>query len=259
MALDRALDAQGLLDEALHQGGVGPEELQLVRVADEQPHGVGQPAGDGLEAPGDELVHEVLQLVHRERFLAVDLLVHVHEGRHDVVARIGPAGLEHHGEVVLGLDLQVDAGIELGLGEQARRRRQHGVTPALEGADLAPIETELLGDDRAGQRVGELLEELALAAGRERVDELVDDVLDVGDQLPHRRGLNTRFTIRRYRVCSGGSVRWRVDRWLQPRSAKARRRRSESSACRPLEMFDWEEMMRDKEASSGGCLTPCIP
>ena len=65
-----------------------------------------------------------------------------------------------------------------------------------------------------------------------------------------RRGLNTRFTIRRYRVCSGGSVRWRVDRWLQPRSAKARRRRSESSACRPLEMFDWEEKVAGSARTS---------
>ena len=76
----------------------------------------------GLEATGDELVHEVLQLGDRERLDAVFVLVGVDQRGDEVVGRVGSPGLEHRGEVVLCFELDLDGLEHLGVGQRAHRQ-----------------------------------------------------------------------------------------------------------------------------------------
>jgi hypothetical protein len=120
-------------------------------------------------------VHQVLQLVHRQR-LAVAL--GLDERGDEIVAGLGAALLELAGEVVLGADLDFGLLERFLDGEAAVGARQHGVGPALERRVFRGVEPELLADDDPGQREGELPDELAFAVVDERVDQLIGDLVN---------------------------------------------------------------------------------
>ena len=109
-------------------------------------------------------MHQVLQLSDAQRLDAVLALVRVHERGDEVVGRLGTPGLEDGGEVMLGLELDLDRLEHLVGGQRAHREREHGAGPAVEAMDLGAVEAELLGDDdpRKGHREVEV--ELALPA-----------------------------------------------------------------------------------------------
>ena len=71
--------------------------------------------------------------------------------------------------------------------EKAHGRREHAVAPGLEGVDLRSIEADLLGDDQAGQREGEGLNEITFALIDEGIDEIVGNSIEAGQHaLDHR-------------------------------------------------------------------------
>ncbi len=116
----------------------------------------------------------------RQRLDAVFVLVGVHERGDEVVGRLGPPGLEHRREMMLRLEFDLDGLEHLVVGQRAHRQRQHGAGPAVEAVDLGAVEAELLGDDDARQRHGEVEVELALAPIDQPVDQPSGDVVDVG-------------------------------------------------------------------------------
>ena len=92
---------------------------------------------------------------------------------------LGPPGLEHRREMMLGFEFDLDGLQHLVVGQRAHRQRQHGAGPAVEAVDLGAVESELLGDDDAGQRHREIEVELALAPLDQPVDQAAGDVVDV--------------------------------------------------------------------------------
>ncbi|CAB4926354.1 unannotated protein [freshwater metagenome] len=154
---------------------------------EEQQHRIADGVGGGRITACDELVHQVLEFVHRERLVAVGRVGK--EGREDVVGRVGAPLLEQGGQVVLGLGLHL--GVVLCgrlIDEEAHGRSQHAVAPALEGTDRIGVQADLLGDDKARQGKGEGVDEVALALVDEGIDEVVGDAGDAGQhRLDHAR------------------------------------------------------------------------
>lgn len=184
---DRGGDAHDLLDRGLAEIGVGAQERPLVGVVREGLHRQAQLVARGVEAAEDHERHRVAQLGRREP-LVVALRLH-----------------ERGGEVVAGLrravgDHRVAVGEELGqrrldlrqlLLERDAHRQADGGRQA---RDLRPVllrQTEQDRDDAGGVRLGELRDVLALAGGREPVDQLVrqrDEARREGGEGTRREG-----------------------------------------------------------------------
>ena len=147
-----------------------------------------QRAGRRLEPAGHELVHEVLQLGDGERLGAVLADVGMDERRDQVVLRVLTAAFELGGEVMLRFEFGLDRFEHLLLGQRTHRHREHRARPAVEAMDVAAIEAELLGDDRAGERHREVHVELALPRLDQPVDQLIAHLVDVRGHLPDPLG-----------------------------------------------------------------------
>ena len=162
-ALHGTLVAEHFLDERRHERQIAADPRLHIRAPGEQPHAVVEGAGGGLESPGDQLVHQVLQFGHAQRLGTVFADVGVHQRRDQIVRRLGATLLEHRGEVVLRFELDLDRLEQFVLGERSHRQRQHRLSPTVEPVDLRAIEAELLRNDDAGQRHREVHVELAFA------------------------------------------------------------------------------------------------
>jgi hypothetical protein len=145
----------------------------------EQPHAVVERTRRGLEAAGDQLVHQVLELGDGQRLGAVLAHVRMHQRRDEIGRRLRSALLEHRGEVMLRFEFDLHGLQEFVVGQRSHREGEHGLRPPVETMDLGAVESELLGDDDAGQRHGEVHVELALSRVDQPVDEIPRDLVDV--------------------------------------------------------------------------------
>ena len=175
VAFDRGLDAERLLDEVRDELTPLPEELLQVRtLADELQGGAEQPhrrlLSGGEEVGGDaDHVDDLGQLAVGERRGG--------QRREHVVARLAPAVLDVAAEAVVE---PLQRAVRHRCPSCCRRRccRGRRANAVAELVVLVLRDTQEVGDDEQGERVGVVADELALAAR----DELVD--LAVGEP-PH--------------------------------------------------------------------------
>jgi hypothetical protein len=175
--LDRRHPAQHLLDGERQQAGVRGELPALVGIPEQRLHAAGDHVARRLVA-ADEDEQPLLQDVLVGELLAVDL--RMDERRHHVVARTG-ATVGDHSAGVLGVLLERlhDPIHDVG----RRRHRQSGdelVGPAQQHVAVLGLDAEEVADHDHRQVRGDVVHEVALAAGRDRVDELVADAADAG-------------------------------------------------------------------------------
>ena len=182
---DGRLKAQRLLDEIAQQLGIVAHPLHGAGTLKQQHQCRADGVGGGLVTAGEQLVEQILQLVHVEAPLlawAAALIDHPGVGQvgNDVVSGLAPPLLNDAGEEALRLHHQLAALEGLSLVNEAAAGCQHGVGPCLKLPNLLPGHAELVGDDRAGQGDGEVADEIAFPAVNEGVDEVVDHRFHVG-------------------------------------------------------------------------------
>ena len=169
-----------MLDQLAAMVGVCAQEREEAR----------QRIGHGVEPGDEEEVTDVEDLLARQ-LLAVDL--GGVEAAEDVVARFGEPLVEDLVEVRVELlaDVALDLQPRLGLHVDGARTEDAVLEPQ-EGVELLPRQSHQPEEHGGGERLGELVGEVAFAPIDELVDEVVDPVGDVTFDGVHLLGREDR-------------------------------------------------------------------
>ena len=181
--LHRAVVAEQLVDAVDDQRRVVVQELELVGVPQQRQRAVADQVHGRLVAGDVEEAHLVEELVLAED---VALLLDRDQRGEQVVGRVRPLPRDRFAEMRVHTIAGGDQGRQL-LGQHQGLEELHDrVRPVAELVAVGRGHAEHLGDHREGEGEGEAADQVdGLAAGGllgERVEQLVDEVLDAGHE-----------------------------------------------------------------------------